>query len=147
MIDKKIIHRDIKLQNILVKYINGNKKDYIIKLTDYGISKQLATLSQKNYTYIGSIETEAPEILKEEAYDDKCDLWSLGVIIYQMCFNEFPYSGKKEFAILRQIDNLKQSHFKKTHDANLDDLISKLLIPNPQDRLSWEQYFEHPFFK
>ena len=41
MIDKKIIHRDIKLENILVKYINGNKKDYIVKLTDYGISKQL----------------------------------------------------------------------------------------------------------
>ena len=147
MLNNKIIHRDIKLENILVKYINEDKNNYIVKLGDYGISKQLSTFSQINYTFVGTIRTEAPEILKGKPYDGKCDLWSLGIIIYQMYFKQFPYTGVRDMAILEQIENLKQTHFKKTGDENLDDLISKLLIPIPEDRLSWEQYFNHPFFK
>jgi serine/threonine protein kinase len=51
------------------------------------------------------------------------------------------------FGIINQINKLKQRLFKKTNDEDLNDLISKLLNPDPGERISWEQYFNHPFFK
>ena len=144
MLKNKIIHRDIKLENILVKYINDKKSDYIVKLTDYGVSKQLATLSQENKTFIGTMATMAPEIIKQEPYSNKCDLWSIGVVIYLLCFKEEPY---KFCDIIGNINQLNQDHFKKHGNPLLNDLISKLLIADPKKRLSWEEYFNHPFFK
>ncbi len=144
MVDKKIIHRDLKLENILLKYEN---LDYTVKLTDYGISKKLITYSQKCYSNIGTIETMAPEVLDAKEYNNNCDLWSLGIIIYQLYFKVSPYRGETEVALLKQIKNAKQKFFKKTDDPKLDDLIRKLLIADPSKRLSWKDYFEHPFFK
>ena len=144
MVDKKIIHRDIKLENILVK-------DEIIKLCDYGESKLLNTLYQKeNTTHAGSRLTMAPEILEDKPYDSKSDLWSLGVIIYQMYFNDFPYKANTEHALFIKITNDKnQKHIKEnsTKNKELDDLILNLLKYNPDERLNWNEYFNHPFFK
>ena len=103
----KIIHRDIKLDNILIKYKDNknNKNDsninFVVKLADYGISKQL--INPVNKTFIGAIETMAPEILEgKDNYDNKCDLWSIGVIIYQLFFKKYPYEGT-QVAIYNQI--------------------------------------------
>ena len=144
MVDNKIIHRDIKLENILVK---NKQNDYIVKLTDYGVSKQLKTLAQQYQTNVGTPITMAPEILDEKKYDNKCDLWSIGVIIYQLCFKEPPYKGESSIALSKKIKNLGQKHFKQSDDPKLDDLIRKLLVANPSKRLNWKEYFEHPFFK
>jgi serine/threonine protein kinase len=146
MVYYKIIHRDIKLKNILVKngcFIN----DYTVKLCDYGVGRQLETLSKQNLTISGTIDTMAPEILEEKPYDNKCDLWSLGVIIYQLCFKQYPYNGNTSYDLMNQINQLKQNHFKKTNDENLNALIRDLLKPNPEERITWDQYFNHPFFK
>ncbi len=89
----------------------------------------------------------SPEVLKDEPYNNKCDLWSLGVIIYQLCFKEFPYDAKTQYGIIMKIEKSKQENFKKTYNYNLDELIRKLLIPNPDERITWDQYFNHPFFK
>ena len=78
----KIIHRDIKLENIVVK-INKEKKEIKYKLTDYGMSKQLMDTIGKSY--VGTALTMAPEVFEGEGkkkYDEKCDLWSIGIIIY-----------------------------------------------------------------
>jgi serine/threonine protein kinase len=48
---------------------------------------------------------------------------------------------------MKQINQLKQNHFKKTNDENLNALIRDLLKPNPEERITWDQYFNHPFFK
>ena len=144
MLNNKIIHRDIKLENILVKYINNDKSNYIIKLTDYGISKQLATLSQENHTFAGTIVTMAPEIIKRQPYDNKCDLWSIGVVIYLLCFKQYPYKYQE---IIGNVNKLNQNNFKKHNNWLLNDLISKLLKTEPKQRISWEEYFNHPFFK
>ena len=144
MIDKKIIHRDIKLQNILVK-------DGIVKLCDYGEAKQLSTLYQKkNETYAGTFFTMAPEILEDKPYNSQSDLWSLGVIIYQLYFNDFPYKANTDFALINEIRNDENQNIlreKSTGDEKLDDLIINLLKYNPDKRLTWNEYFNHPFFK
>ena len=79
MKEKKIIHRDLKLENILIKYIDKEKKKYIIKLSDYGCSKRLQSLSRYCSTYSGTLAYMSPEILKGAKYNYKCDLWSIGI--------------------------------------------------------------------
>ena len=147
MVENKIMHRDLKLENILLKYTNEQKTNYIAKLSDYGISKQLNTLSQQKATCTGTCIIKAPEIIKQEPYNNKCDLWSLGIDIYQLCFKEAPYDSPNDFILMEQINKLKQNHFKKTNNKLLDDLISRLLQPNQYERITWDEYFDHPFFK
>ena len=150
MNEKKIIHRNIKLDNIVVKY-NEEKKDtninYIVKLTDYGISKQLINTISK--TCVGTALTMAPEIFEgkgEKDYDYKCDLWSIGIIIYQLFFKDYPYKGNTQLAIYNKIKNEGKTILKKTNNKNLDNLIDSLLIKDPKVRINYEEYFEHPFF-
>ena len=142
-----IIHRDLKLENILVKYLNNEKTKFIVKLTDYGVSRKMISLSKKCKTYSGTLITMSPEILAGEEYDNEADLWSLGVIIYQLFFKKYPYDGATEVAIYKKINELGQKILKETGDKNLDDLIRKLLVSNSKERIKWEDYFNHPFFK
>ena len=144
MKDNNIVHRDLKLVNILIKYSDSENKKFIVKLTDYGISRQLDYGSLCS-TNIGTLDTMAPEVLFGEKYNDKCDLWSLGVIIYQLIFKEYPYKGGK-IALLNKINKNAQTFLKKSNDSKLDDLIRKLLVKDPNKRYSWEQYFNDKFF-
>ena len=103
MNNHNISHRDIKLNNILIKYFNEEKTKYKILLSDYGISNQLYTMTQKFSTHAGTQLIMAPEILNDEEYNSKCDLWSLGVIICQL--QHFPYFRtlfqKNEFSLIK----------------------------------------------
>ena len=142
-----IIHRDLKLENILVKYLDNDKSKFIVKLTDYGVSRKMMSLSKKCKSYAGTLLTMSPEILAGEEYDNETDLWSLGVIIYQLFFKKYPYDGEREVAIYKKINELGQKILKETGDKKLDDLIRKLLVNNPKKRVKWKDYFNHPFFK
>ena len=139
-----IVHRDLKLANILIKYKDSENKKFIVKLTDYGISRQLNYGSQFSSNK-GTLNTMAPEVLNGEKYNDKCDLWSLGVIIYQLLFKEYPYKGEK-LALLGAIDKYGQKLLKQSGNSKLDNLIRKLLVQDPNKRYSWEQYFNDEFF-
>ena len=145
LVEKKVIHRDLKLQNILLKKNNGQN---IWKLIDYGVSRQFVTLSRQSYTkYVGTISYMAPEILEGKEYNNKCDLWSLGIIIYNLYFKKMPYKGDTIIAVFNNIKASEKKVLEKTGDENLDDLIDKLLEVNPEKRISWKDYFEHKFFK
>ena len=136
-----IIHRDIKPENILIG--DDNK----LKLCDFGWAKEL-TLENRS-TFCGTMEYMAPEIVGSENYDYSVDIWSLGILLYEMLFG---YSPFKANAINDIIQNIK------THDLNYDennkkisnsckDLIQKLLNMNPQKRLKIKDILEHPFIK
>ena len=143
MKEKQIVHRDLKPDNILIKIEKDNKQ--IIKLCDYGISK-IGNLS-KLRTHIGTLHYMAPEILEGQTYYTyKCDLWSLGIVIYELFFKEKPYNGTNEVSLLANIKLKKNNYLKETDDKNLNDLIKKLLEINPEKRLTWDDYFNHPYF-
>ena len=93
----------------------------------------------------------APEILNREEYNEKCDLWSLGVLIYVLYFKEHPFDGDSEEEILEQINNIDKKIEEKVkgleQDETLLNLIRKLLIKEPEKRLTWKEYFNHPFFR
>ena len=135
----EISHRDLKPANILYSYIGEN--DFIIKLADFG----LVTTDLKNTkiaTYAGTPFYMAPEIEKGK-YNDKCDLYSLGIILYQLKTGKNIFGNtSEEFYINRKNNNLK-----KTGDKLLDDLIKNIVVYEPEQRISWNEYFNHPFFK
>ena len=87
----------------------------------------------------------APEILNGEEYNYKCDLWSIGIIIYILKFGKSPFSGIIENALIKNINNFNNNII-KTGNKELDDLIKNLLEKDKEKRLNWDKYFNHPFF-
>ena len=106
--------------------------------------KQLQNLDMQTEV-AGNMLIDAPELLKKEDYNKKSDLWSLGVIIYFLYFNQYPYEGKSNSEILSEIKK-GQSKLKQSGNKDLDDLIRGLLREEPENRIDWNQYFTHQFF-
>ena len=144
MKNNNIIHRDLKLENILIKYENNKT---IFKIADYGSSKKLINLSSYCFSNKGTLLYMAPEILKQEQYNYKCDLWSIGIIIYRLYFGKSPFTGETKEALVNIISKLGNKLINKTNNIELDDLIINLLNKNPSERLDWDKYLNHPFFK
>ena len=142
----KIIHRDIKTNNILVKYLNKEKTKYKVLLCDYGISRQIASLTTQFMSHVGTHCYTAPEILNDEIYNYKCDLWSLGITIYEMYTRELPYEAESEKGLLNQINNKGKTVFDVIKDDKLKHLLMKLLEKDQKKRYSWDDYFKDPFF-
>jgi len=146
MKENNIIHRDLKLENILIKYDDKEHIKYTIKLSDYGCSKRLKSLSKNCNTYSGTLVYMAPEILKGKEYDFKCDLWSIGIIIYRLIFGKSPYQGENEIALIKNIDKFRNKII-KIENKQLEDLIKNLLEIESSKRIDWDKYFNHIFFK
>jgi len=140
-----IIHRDIKLKNIFIKYEGDN--DFIVKLGDFGISKKINDIEAKCSTHCGTLKYMAPEILKDELYDYKCDLYSLGVCLYYLIFREFPFSAVNAISLLHQMIMYNVKLLKETGIKSLDNLLRGLIEISPEKRISMDEYLNHPFFK
>jgi len=150
--EKNIIHRDIKLENFLIKYTNKEKTDYVLKLCDYGMGK----FKDGIFSGIkGTFETIPPEILlkKTSHYEDKLDIFSLGVILFQLSNNlRHPFGIYYPEIVENYQKNYETDNFAITFDDNIKDkqfidLITKMLKINPINRLKWDSYFKHPFFQ
>ena len=136
----KIVHRDLKVQNVFIKYTK--RPEFDVKLGDYGFSKELS--DDITATKLGTPITMAPEILMNRAYTSKADLWSIGVIIYHLLFKDLPFKGRNEVMILQNI--LHNNIPRNPTDQLLNDLIHRLLVVDPRERITWKDYFAHPFF-
>lgn len=153
--EKLVIHRDLKLENFLVKFKNSEKTEYIIKLSDYGISKFTNNTNNIFSGIKGSFDTVAPEISigKTEKYESSFDIFSLGVIFYQLShnlnhpfgtnFNKCYINYEKHF----ENDDFNISFDESISDNNFKDLVRGMTKFNPKNRITWQQYFDHPFFK
>ena len=142
----KIAHRDLKLQNILIKYNNKEKTDYTVKITDFGISKVYE--NNNNFeTFTGTLEYIAPEILNGKKYNYKCDLWSLGIIIYMLYFKENPFRGCSQKSIISKLEKMGKNFLKKSGNSIFDNLINGLLEKESKKRFSWKEYLNHSFFQ
>ena len=126
---KNLIHRDLKPENIFIT------NDFLIKIGDFGITKQLDFINKYANTQIGTLQYMAPEVLNGEKYNQKVDIWSLGCIIYELCCGNICFKGK---SILELASNIIKSQH-GTIDMNiygekLQKIIDKSLIKNYKDR-------------
>ena len=142
----KIVHRDLKPENILIvqRMKNGF---HPIKIIDFGTAKVFSK-TKKEHLLIGSAYYIAPEVLNKN-YNEKCDLWSCGVILYFMLCGKVPFNGKNEKELFENIHKGKydlESYPWGIISENAKDLIKKLLILDTKKRLSAEEALKHSWF-
>ena len=146
ILDKQnIIHRDIKPNNIYIqkldiedyKHIENNS---IIKLADFESSIEK---KENDSIQIGSFLYLAPEIIENNEYDEKCDMWSLGITLYQLYFGITPYGIEYDLDLIQ--DKIYSDNFicKFSKIPTLDILFKKLLTINPQERMTHKEFYEY----
>ena len=148
--NKGVMHRDIKPANIFFKNVDEKGLEKIIKLGDFGCANYIKDNISDS---IGSILYNAPEIVKDLEYDEKVDLWSLGVTLFELYFGVLPYGPNANTnSMMNAIYNEKNFIFKKTFPKNgkptiptLDILFKRLLTINPEDRMSFNEFFDYVF--
>ena len=124
---KNIIHRDLKPENLFISENSTNLK-IIIKIGDFGISKQLNNNKDFTNTQIGTLAYMAPEILKGENYNNKVDIWSLGCIIQELCTLDLCFEGNSFITIFNKIMELNHKKInQKFYGIDLQNLIDSLL--------------------
>jgi len=135
--------------------ISGKEKDqstgeelFWIKIIDFGTAK-IFEKNKKEKDVVGSSYYIAPEVLKQN-YNEKCDTWSVGVILYMALVGKAPFDGKNDDEIIHKIAksnyNNKESKL-LNHSSEVRDLLSKLLQKDLSKRFSAKEALEHPWFK
>ena len=141
LLNKDILHRDLKPQNILLT------NEYNIKITDFGFAKQVDKNSLIT-TLCGSPMYMAPEIINKQDYDIKSDLWSVGVILYEMVYGYVPFNVSTFLELIKRINNKEIEYTNKKIKISDDclELMKSLLTKEPNKRISWEDFFNHKWF-
>ncbi len=121
-----ILHRDIKPQNIL---LHKEGDTIIVKIADFGFAKHFESLTEDSImeTLCGTPMYLAPEIIKNKKYTIPSDLWSVGVILYELIFHTTPFKKPKNILeLMRNLDHL-QVKFPFKINQDLEDLLEALL--------------------
>ncbi|MCK4819619.1 serine/threonine protein kinase, partial [bacterium] len=125
---KGIIHRDIKPANIMVT------NDGIVKILDFGLAKLSGqTMLTKEGTTLGTISYMSPEQTRGGSVDQRTDIWSLGVILYEMLTGELPFRGEYDQAVIYSILN-EDPQPNENIPPEFQQIIDKTLSKNPDDR-------------
>ncbi|CAK4086917.1 unnamed protein product [Aphanomyces euteiches] len=143
----QITHRDLKLENLLLE---NESQPTSLKLIDFGLSKFLKK-GERMQQSLGTIDYVAPEVLDGD-YNEKCDLWSVGVICYELLTSVSPFHGDTNDATMNKIfDGIQPSFFHddiwKTISPDCINFIKSLIQEDPQERLSAEQALNHRWMR
>lgn len=147
MHDNGVVHRDLKPENIL---LDERKR---IQITDFGTAKLLEKNDAGRYpsdtrakSFVGTAEYVSPELLNEKAIGKACDIWALGCILYQMIAGKPPFKATNEYLTFQKIVKL-QFAFTAGFPMGCRDLIKKILVLNPKDRITIKEIQQHYFFQ
>jgi tRNA A-37 threonylcarbamoyl transferase component Bud32 len=138
-----IIHRDIKLDNIMICDMTTNTSNISVKLLDFGLSKCLLKTEKTNEGF-GTLVFTAPEILGRKPYDLKIDVWSFGILVFYLNCRKFPFDGKdlSLSEIGKKICYDTVSFYKCNLRPEVEDLILYCLKKNPQERPNVEDILQ-----
>ncbi|KAJ8570726.1 hypothetical protein K7X08_037698 [Anisodus acutangulus] len=140
--ENNLIHRDLKPQNLLLSALDDNST-----IADFGFARSLQPRVLVE-TLCGSPLYMAPEIMQLQKYDAKADLWSVGAILFQLVTGKTPFTGNNQIQLLQNIVKSTKLQFPldaKNLSPHCIDLCRKLLFRNPVERLTFEEFFNHPF--
>ncbi len=124
----RVLHRDLKTLNIFLT------KDNHIKIGDFGVSKKLINNNIYAYTFVGTPYYLSPEICQNKAYDEKSDVWSLGVIIYELITLNKPFDSQSQMGLFMKIlkgkpapiiNTIKHSYSQKLINMVIENLLDK----------------------
>ncbi|KAL7718340.1 Protein kinase domain containing protein [Entamoeba marina] len=139
--EKRIIHRDIKPKNILIK----SEKPLTIKCCDFGSAR---SISDELETLAGTPIFAARGIILREPYSDKSDLFSLGICLYYLTTSSLPFDVKIYKEEMRNKAPIKfPLKFQAKEYESIVDLIKKLTEYEEDERISWDEFYEHPYMK
>ena len=140
---QKKIHRDIKAGNILI-----TKKGFI-KLGDFGVSTQLMHSHSKKISKIGTPYWMSPEVINQNNYNSKCDIWSLGITCIELAEGNPPYFGIRTFLVMKKIINNPPKGLSNPNfwSFEFNDFVSKCLIFDFNKRPSAKDLINHKFIK
>jgi len=136
--DRKMIHRDLKPQNVFLM------ADDTVKIGDFGIVRDLST-SRAAHTQIGTPFYISPEICHNKPYDHKSDLWSFGCLIYEMCTLKPPFMADDLKAMMKRICYSEPAPIPGLYSKELKQLVAGLLQKDPRQRPSAKQMAESSF--
>lgn len=146
---RNITHRDLKPENVMFYHPGRNSK---ILITDFGFSKTAKDHANKSLfcTWCGTPEYVAPEIISKRPYNNKVDLWAVGVITYVMLCGCLPFSSENPLNLFRKILNSSYSFSQEIWTGiswDAQRFINALLVNDPEKRLSAARALKHPWVK
>ncbi|KAI8341409.1 kinase-like domain-containing protein [Chlamydoabsidia padenii] len=147
MHEQQVVHRDIKLCNIFLDHKMN------VKLGDFGLSATLTKPEERKRSVCGTPNYMAPEILfGDHQHNQKADIWALGVVLFALLTGLHPFQMEHHRKIYRKIhENATKPSYNFPVSIKLSseakDLVSKLLVNDPDTRLSISEILQHPFIQ
>jgi serine/threonine protein kinase len=137
---KHILHRDIKAENVFLT------KSGMVKLGDFGVARQLDYTRQRAFTQVGTPYYLSPEVCDGKPYDSGSDMWSVGVMLYYLMFNKFPFDGQGLRQLMANIVGrpVQVSRFRNSYSSKLTDVLRSLLSKRSSQRPSASDLLKHP---
>jgi NIMA (never in mitosis gene a)-related kinase len=139
--DRKILHRDIKLQNIFMTKTNR------CLLGDFGIAKILSCTKGFARTVVGTPYYLSPEILESKNYSFQSDIWSLGILLYELCALKPPFDAPNLPLLGMRIVRGNYTPLSSQYSRELRNLVSQMLMVDPNKRPTIHQILKMGFIK
>jgi len=136
--DRKIIHRDLKGQNVFMT------RKGIIQIGDFGIAKVLAATMAKAKTCVGTPYYLSPEIVQAQAYTLSTDIWSMGVMLYELCALKPPFDGTSLHMLSMKIVRGVYNPAPAIYSQAMHQLIKQCLSIDPTKRPTVNQILKMP---
>lgn len=140
MHDLNIMHRDLKSANVFLN------TDESVKLGDMNVSK-VATQEGLNFTQTGTPYYASPEVWKDEPYDIKSDIWSLGCVLYEMITLKPPFQASSMKGLFKRVCNGKIQRIPKTYSVELWTIVKQMLNVNAKQRPDCTRLLESPIIQ